>query len=289
MVGRDKSGLLKIEGVLSILWRHCRGNKTRGALWRELIVDRYLIFAYSASRPRGNIMTAGNVLMELLQNPKEPLGLSRHSGAILADWLEEAMLSASRQKSGEIHDAIVQLYQSALTRCSADVQLAVQAASKEDFSHREAYQMGMLSLAQLLAAQGLDRKVSAEFNESLNDQANALYINALFEQPLSNKVLSKAVGQTEENVSRKLRRFRELGITTSKKIGTAVINSLSATARQMLEERRLQGSIDASVPKVSRDSALIALASKKDSSQPFMQRQIAFSRSVSNRAERMSA
>lgn len=234
-------------------------------------------------------MTAGNVLMELLQNPKEPLGLSRHSGTILADWLEEAMLSASRQKSGEIHDAIVQLYQSALTRCSADVQLAVQAANKADSLHREAYQMGMLSLAQLLAAQGLDRKVSAEFNEFLNDPANVSYISALFEQSLSNKVLSKIVGQTEENVSRKLRKFRELGITTSKKVGTTVINSLSATARQIHEEQRLQKSFDAPVPKVSRDSAVVALESRKESSQPFMQRQIAFSRSVSNRAERMSA
>ncbi|MNC69878.1 hypothetical protein D3C75_1206210 [compost metagenome] len=80
-----------------------------------------------------------------------------------------------------------------------------------------------------------------------------------------------------------------MGITTSKKVGTTVINSLSATARQIHEEQRLQKSFDAPVPKVSRDSAVVALECRKESSQPFMQRQIAFSRSVSNRAERMSA
>jgi DNA-binding transcriptional ArsR family regulator len=233
-------------------------------------------------------MTAGNVLMELLQNPTEPLGLSRHSGTILADWLEEAMLSASRQKSGEIHDAIVQLYESALVSCSADVQLAIQASSKADYKLRESYQMGMLSLAQLLVAQGLDRKVNSEFVEFLKDPANTAYIVALFDQPHSNKELSKVVSQTEENVSRKLRRFRELGVTTSKKVGTTVINSLTVTARQIIEDLGLQNG-KPEVPVVSRRSAICAFETKKDSSKPYMQHQIGFSRPSLHLVERMRA
>ncbi|MEJ3661268.1 helix-turn-helix domain-containing protein [Pseudomonas fragi] len=234
-------------------------------------------------------MTAGNVLMELLQNPTEPLGLSRHSGTILADWLEEAMLSASRQKSGEIHDAIVQLYESALVSCSTDVKLAIQASSKADYKLRESYQMGMLSLAQLLVAQGLDRKINSEFVEFLKDPANIAYIVALFDQPHSNKELAKIVGQTEENVSRKLRRFRELGVTSSKKVGTTVINSLTVTARQIIEDLGLQKNCKPEAPVVSRRSAICAFEIKKDSSKPYMQHQIGFSRPSLHLVERMRA
>lgn len=232
---------------------------------------------------------AGNVLIELLQNPTEPLGVSRHSGTILADWLEEAMLSASRQKAGEIHDAIVQLYESALVKCSADVHLAIQASSEADIRLRESYQMGMLSLAQILAAQGLDRKVSSEFFEFLNDPTNMAYTAALFESSYSNKELSRIVNQTEENVSRRLRKFRELGVTSSKKIGTTVINSLTVTARQIIEELGLQVKAKAEAPLVPRRSAICAFEIKKDSSKPYMQHQIGFSRPKLELVERRRA
>lgn len=232
-------------------------------------------------------MTAGNVLMELLQNPKEPLGLSRHSGAVLADWLEEALLSTSRQKSGEIHDAIVQLYQNTLTRCSTDVQLATQASSKADLKLRESYQMGILSLAQLLVAQGLDRKISIEFTDVLKDPANAMYIVALYEREHSNKELAKIVAQTEENVSRKLRKFREIGVSSSKKVGTTVFNSLTVTARQLVEELGLQNNRRFEVSAILNNSAMRALESKKVGVEPFMQSQMCISRPSLRHSERL--
>lgn len=181
-------------------------------------------------------MTAGKVLMELLQNPKEPLGLSRHTGSVLADWLEEALLSASSQKTGEIHDALMEVFQNSLAKSSDQARSAVLSKVNSELAHRESFTLGQLSLAQLLAAQALDRRASDDFNDVLKDKANMAYFKALCEKSLTNKELSVIVAQTEENVSRKLKRFRELGIISSKKMGTAAVNSLTAAARHALEE-----------------------------------------------------
>lgn len=181
-------------------------------------------------------MTAGKVLMELLQNPKEPLGLSRHAGTLLADWLEKALLSSSSQKAGEIHDALMEVFQNSLAKSSDEVRSAVLSKTNSELAHRESFALGQLCLAQLLAAQALDRRASSNFNAFLEDRANLAYLRALCEDPRTNKALSTVVAQTEENVSRKFKRFRELGIVSSKEMGTAVVNPLTAAARHALEE-----------------------------------------------------
>ncbi len=224
-------------------------------------------------------MTASNVLMELLKKPDEALELSRHTGTILADWLEEAMMSSSRQRSGEIHDAIVELFQSSLLKCSVNVRSVLLAKSTADVELKESYNMGVLSLAQLIAAQNLDRKAGSDFNECLQDKANTAYLKALCIEPRTNKALSKEVGQTEENVSRKLKRFRELGVVSSKKMGTNVINSLTAAARDTLEELGLLKEFLSEHTGKPKSAAIIAFESIRQSASPYMQDQPGFSRS----------
>lgn len=222
-------------------------------------------------------MTASKVLMELLQNPKEPLGLSRHTGTILADWLEEALLSSSSQKAGEIHDALMEVYQGSLAKSSDEVRSAALSKTASELGHRESFTLGQLSLAQLLAAQALDRRASAEFNAFLEDKANMAYFKAMCEEPRTNKELSTIVVQTEENVSRKLKRFRELGIVSSKKMGTAVINSLSAAARHALEDAGLVEAFENERRIKSRVAVNDAFEFRKQAASPYMQDRPGFS------------
>lgn len=221
-------------------------------------------------------MTAGKVLMELLQNPKEPLGLSRHTGTVIADWLEEALLSPSSQKAGEVHDALMEIFQSSLVNSSAEVRSAVLSKSTSDVGHREAFTLGQLSLAQLLAAQALDRRVNSVIISFMEDKANVAYLKALCEEPRTNKSLATVVGQSEENVSRKLKRFRELGIVFSKKIGTAVINSLSADARQILEEKGMMAIFENERRITSKVAVNDAFETRKQSTSTYMQHRPAF-------------
>ena len=224
-------------------------------------------------------MTAGKVLMELLHNPKEALGLSRQTGAILADWLEEALLSASNQKAGEIHDAISETFQVALAQCSDEAKKVILASGAADLLLKEVYRMGQLDLAQLLAAQSLDRRVSSEFTDALAERANLAYLTALWESPKTNKELSNTVGQAEETVSRKLKRLRELGIVYSKKVGTAVMNSITASAKQSLSDLGTIQEFEVEQRHKTKAAANQALEIKKLSASNYMQNQPGFSRS----------
>ncbi|PYD04721.1 hypothetical protein DND90_11635 [Pseudomonas syringae pv. maculicola] len=221
-------------------------------------------------------MKAGKVLMELLQNPNEPLGLSRHTGTVLADWLEEALLSSSSQKAGEIHDALMDIFQTCLAKSSDEARSAVLSKTPYTLAHRESFTLGQLSLAQLLAAQALDRRASSDFNTFLEDTANSAYLKALCEEPRTNKALSTMVAQTEENVSRKLKRFRELGIVSSRKMGTAVINSLTAAARQTLEETGMVRNFENERLIKSRVAVNDAFEHRKQSASPYMQHRPGF-------------
>lgn len=222
-------------------------------------------------------MTAGKVLMELLQNPKEPLGLSRHTGSILADWLEEALLSSSSQKAGEIHDALMEVFRDSLAKSSDQVRSAVLSKVTSELAHRESFALGQLSLAQLLAAQALDRRASDEFNDFLKDKANMAYFKALCEKSQTNKDLSVIVSQTEEHVSRKLKRFRELGIISSKRMGTAAVNSLTAAALHALEESGMLEVFENERRMTSRVAVNDAFKNRKQSASPYMQDRASFS------------
>ncbi|EPJ8758850.1 hypothetical protein SBH91_006059 [Pseudomonas putida] len=222
-------------------------------------------------------MTASKVLMELLQNPKEPLGLSRHTGSVLADWLEEALLSSSSQKAGEIHDALMEVFQNSLAKSSDQARSAVLSKITSELAHRESFALGQLSLAQLLASQALDRRASDEFNDFLKDKANMAYFKALCAGSQTNKDLSLIVGQTEENVSRKLKRFRELGIVSSKRMGTAAINSLTAAARHALEESGMLEVFENERRITSKVAVNDAFENRKQSASPYMQHRAGFS------------
>lgn len=222
-------------------------------------------------------MTAGKVLMELLQNPNEPLGISRHTGTILADWLEEALLSSSSQKAGEIHDALMDVFQSSLAKSSDEVRSAVLLKTTSELAHRESFTLGQLSLAQLLAAQALDRRTSAEFNTFLEERSNMAYFKAMCEEPRTNKELSTIVVQTEENVSRKLKKFRELGIVSSKKMGTSVINSLTAAAHHALEEAGIVETFEKEWRNSLKNAVNDAFECRKQSASHYMQDRPGFS------------
>lgn len=184
-------------------------------------------------------MTASSAIKDLLTDSEGVLGLSTETTVTLADLLEEAISSSSKARAGEIHDGLMGLYYAAYAQCMPEVLGAVTSQPGSSKETEQGFLMGQIVLAQLLSAQHLDRKVCEQFNDTLHEEANRPFIECLYRGSCNNKKLAKLVGQTEENVSRRLRKLREMGITSKRKVGTSVENFLTITAKSVIDESGL--------------------------------------------------
>lgn len=102
----------------------------------------------------------------------------------------------------------------------------------------DAYAMGQLSMAQQLASQAAHAGVDQDFLDAFKTGKFIPFLNALFDAELNNKELKAIVGQTEENVSRRMKELRALGISDFRKDGTLVYNFLTPVARQIMSAQR---------------------------------------------------
>lgn len=186
-------------------------------------------------------MTASSVIKDLISDPSGALGLGDYAAATIADFVEEALLSTSRTRSGEIQDALVDIYYEALRRSSEPVAAVAHGENEKATELHEAFILGQISLAQLITSQHYDHKACDVLLGVMQDDANAVFIKALYLSACNNKGLAARVNQTEENVSRRLKRLREYGITSSRKLGTSVENFLTAAARSLIEDQDIYG------------------------------------------------
>lgn len=184
--------------------------------------------------------TSKGIFEELGSDPAGVLGLSAEIGPVIADFLESAMLSPTKDGLEQISDELVTLFEMALDRApSSSVDAVLNDASNET-SDRASYILGQLSFAQLLASSALEHKVSKSFMDAMADSVNIRYLSELAENEQTNLQLSSSVGQTVENVSRRLRKLRELGITDFRRNGVSVLNFMTPAARSIFEQMRPQ-------------------------------------------------
>jgi hypothetical protein len=102
----------------------------------------------------------------------------------------------------------------------------------------DAYALGQLSFAQQLASLASHTSIDQEFLVALKAGKFIPFLTALYDGERTNKQLKAIVAQTDENVSRRMKELRELGITDFRKDGTLAINFLTPVARQILTAER---------------------------------------------------
>ncbi|WP_122460951.1 helix-turn-helix domain-containing protein [Pseudomonas viridiflava] len=199
-------------------------------------------------------MTASKMFKNLFSDPTGILGLSPQLSNILADLVEESLVGSSSSRSGQIQDAVLEAYSISLAACSSPVAAVVDGLDTDPSPIAEAFVLGQMALAQLVTAQHQQHKICSGMRQVLKDETTALFVKALYFGPLNNKSLAIKVNQSDENVSRRLKKLRQLGITSSRKIGTAVENFLTAGVRGLIEDLDLYGFNSPGAPGIQPDA-----------------------------------
>ncbi|MBX8532856.1 winged helix-turn-helix domain-containing protein [Pseudomonas cichorii] len=173
---------------------------------------------------------------ELASDPAGVLGISAEIGPVIADYLESAMLSPTRDGLEQVSDELIFLFESLIKRAPKTSVDSVLGDEFTDICNRTSYILGQVSFAQLLASSALEHKVSKKFLEAMSDSVNLKYLTEMRDGEKTNVELSERVSQTVENVSRRLKRLRQLGITDFRRNGVSVLNFITPSAMSILEE-----------------------------------------------------
>ncbi|MBK5549319.1 hypothetical protein JFU49_03330 [Pseudomonas sp. TH03] len=152
----------------------------------------------------------------------------------LAERMERAITGASRQPlqvlSIKLNDAFDISY------CLAAPETRKSLRDQVPGSILQAYRLGQLNYAQSVAAKAADRRVSDEFIAEFNKPKYKACIKALWHRELNCGDLARATNESEENISRKLKLLRELGVTDFWREGTSLYNFLTPAARALVPE-----------------------------------------------------
>lgn len=198
---------------------------------------------------KGMPYTNYEFLSSLISDKKNPLELIPEVGKVIAAHLESAVMDKGRNSLEQLSEELVEVFYAALSKSSVAVKAAtINEASDVDV--RSSFILGQLSFAQSLAGQFLEHRAGEEFHAVINDAANRDYFIALLKADMTNTDLAVAVGQRAETASRKLKRFRELGVTDFRRDGVKVVNFLSPISRASLEEKYSNVAV---MPVVARD------------------------------------
>lgn len=204
-----------------------------------VIIDHSLMPAYSPQimmRAEKMATTTKGFFEELASDPAGALGLSAEIGPIIADYLESAMLSPSRDGLEQVSDELVCLFENLIRRAPKVSVESVLGDDSADINNRASYVLGQVSFAQLLASSALEHKVSKRFLEAMSDSVNLKYLSEMRDREITNVELSEKVGQTVESVSRRLKRLRQLGITDFRRNGVSVLNFMTPPAVSLFDE-----------------------------------------------------
>jgi len=100
----------------------------------------------------------------------------------------------------------------------------------------QAYALGQAGFAYQLAANLVDRRADANFEDVLRSETFGPYVRALLGEDLSGKQLAAAIGQCEETVSRNLKVLKQIGAVDYRRQKTSFINFLTPAARQVVAQ-----------------------------------------------------
>ncbi len=175
-------------------------------------------------------------LSSIIAAPQEPLELIPEVGKVIAAHLESAVIDKGRKSLEQISKELIDVFYTALSK-SPDAAKAAVLNEGCGADVRSSFVLGQLSFAQALAGQFLEHRAGDEFHSVINDSANKDYFIALLKSDMTNTDLAVAVSQRAETVSRKLKKFRELGVTDFRRDGVKVVNFLCPLSRANLEEK----------------------------------------------------
>ena len=195
-----------------------------------------------------------DIFEEFLDAPSEPLGMNPAITGVIADYLEEAVLSTSKRKLDQLSKALVSLINDSLRNSpKAVVQAAVNALDAGE-NERTAYLLGQISFAQLFASQSAHRRVSDDFVVTIKDVAYFSYVTSLYHGDKTNTDLLPYVSDKRiETVSRKLKRLRELGVTDFRREGTHIVNFLTPVAKAVFDDGLIPLPDDDGIAKLTHD------------------------------------
>lgn len=153
----------------------------------------------------------------------------RADHANLADRLEEALHGGAL----ELKELARHLGVLAATRATALHKANNGKGLESDLSSDLAYQAGVLGFAQLMAAQAATKRAPDRVQDVARSIPLAPYVAELQCGERTNSRLAELTGETEETVSRKLKKLRRHGITAFRRDGRLTTNYLTPLGRAL--------------------------------------------------------
>lgn len=173
------------------------------------------------------------VLETALRAAADDAAIPSGTFAAVADRLRSAIDAPDAARVRDASDILEQFYRQMASAASP----AVQAVSRglEDGDIAASYVLGKIAFAQLLAARIADTRADDRFVNHVRDNRYLPYIQAMYAEPLSVSALREKVGTRIETVSRKLAVLRSIGIVTSRRQGTVIVNMLTPAAKDTID------------------------------------------------------
>jgi len=147
----------------------------------------------------------------------------------LSERMERALTGSSRQPLIALSTKLDAAFEGTFKQSALETRKTLR--DEQPGSLLQAYRLGQLSYAQSLASKAVDRRVPDEFIAMVNDIKYLPLIKAIWHRDLNGRDLARAVGESEESVSRKLNVLREAGVTDFWREGRQVFNQLTPAAR----------------------------------------------------------
>ena len=156
--------------------------------------------------------------------------------AELAERLREALISNDTQGVSSLTDQLAEILVLGARAALPEAAKAVRHEPSNGISASDqAYALGKLSFAHLLAAHIADKQAGAEFIDLLKSEVLAPYVSALIAEDLTGMELADRLRQRPETISRNLKKLREIGAVDYRREGTSFINFLTPAARRVSE------------------------------------------------------
>lgn len=180
--------------------------------------------------------------------------------AVLADRVRAAIEASDGITLSTLTEQLASFYKDLFAAVPTGAREAARGASG-DKDAAAAFLLGQAAFAHLLASRTLDRRADDRFLQTIRNGRYERYIRALQRAPLNGQELGKLIGERDETVSRKLTVLRQLGIVSSRKDGTSVINNLTPAAQGVLDHLRI-APLALSAPTIEVQEAVEAMHDK---------------------------
>lgn len=217
------------------------------------------------------------LLQEVQDSLRQTSDLPTGFVTAIAERLDETLNAAQREPLETLQEQLHGLFLRLMALAPETASAAVRLTANSGKAEQAAYMLGQISFAQLIAAQAVERRVSDEFAQFLQDGRYQPYVAALSKKACTGKELADLCNEAVETVSRKLKILRELGIAEHRREGTSFNNYLTPAARALVENSIQQDDIheaiknkggavrllNAQIPEHMREAKSLSTVSRK--------------------------